>query len=59
MKIKRDFMEGTEFDLTVGLAAGPFGNPNRYPTPSGVKPEEYKTMTGIGLYLCSDAPTVS
>ncbi len=26
----RDFYEGTEFDLTEGLAAGPFGNPNRY-----------------------------
>jgi len=26
----RDFYEGTEFDLTKGLAAGPFGNPNRY-----------------------------
>jgi len=26
----RDFYEGTEFDLTQGLAAGPFGNPNRY-----------------------------
>ncbi|RLL84829.1 dipeptidase [Mesotoga sp. BH458_6_3_2_1] len=26
----RDFYEGTEFDLTEGLAAGPFGNPKRY-----------------------------
>jgi len=56
MKIKRDFMEGTEFDLTVGLAAGPFGNPNRYPTPSGVKPEEYKTSDwdrAISMFRCS------
>lgn len=28
--IHRDNYEGTEFDLTVGLAAGPFGNPNRF-----------------------------
>jgi len=30
MAINRDHYEGTEFDLTRGLAAGPFGNPNRY-----------------------------
>ena len=28
--IHRDNYEGTEFDLTVGMAAGPFGNPTRY-----------------------------
>lgn len=28
--IHRDNYEGTEFDLTKGLAAGPFGNPNRF-----------------------------
>ncbi len=30
MRIHRDNYEGTEFDLTKGLAAGPFGNPNRF-----------------------------
>ncbi len=37
-RIHRDHYEGTEFDLTRGIAAGPFGNPNRFlgPTdPSG------------------------
>jgi dipeptidase len=29
-KIYRDHYEGTEFDLTKGVAAGPFGCPNRY-----------------------------
>lgn len=29
-RINRDHYEGTAFDLTKGLAAGPFGNPNRY-----------------------------
>ncbi len=28
--IHRDNYEGTQFDLTAGLAAGPFGNPNRF-----------------------------
>lgn len=28
--ITRDYYQGTEFDLSKGLAAGPFGTPNRY-----------------------------
>jgi dipeptidase len=30
MSLIRDHYEGTEFDQTKGLAAGPFGNPNRW-----------------------------
>ena len=30
MDLYRDHYEGTEFDLTKGLASGPFGCPNRY-----------------------------
>lgn len=39
MRINRDHYEGTEFDLTKGLAAGPFGCPNRYPTSGSQNPE--------------------
>ncbi len=39
MAINRDYYKGTEFDLTKGLAAGPFGTPNRYPTPGSQNPE--------------------
>ena len=30
MDIQRDHYEGTQFDLTKGLAAGPYGDPNRF-----------------------------
>ena len=30
MRIQRDHYEGTQFDLTQGLAAGPYGDPNRW-----------------------------
>jgi len=36
MDVYRDHYEGTEYDLTKGVAAGPWGNPNRAPTPIGL-----------------------
>ena len=38
MAICRDWYAGTEFDLTKGAQAGPFGTPNRWPTPSSANP---------------------
>lgn len=35
MNAYRDHYEGTEYDLTQGMAAGPFGNPNRGPVQPG------------------------
>ncbi|MDR3050074.1 MAG: C69 family dipeptidase [Elusimicrobiota bacterium] len=37
MALYRDHYEGTEFDLTQGIAAGAFGNPNRYFSPQDMQ----------------------
>lgn len=33
MSLYRDYYQGTEFDLSKGVTAGPFGSPYRYPGP--------------------------
>ena len=56
MDILRDYYEGTKYDLTEGLAAGPFGTPNRYATPGSVKPEGKKDAgweRAISMFRCS------
>lgn len=53
MRIKRDHYEGTEFDLTKGLAAGPFGNPNRFPTPGTVGNTKGEWERAISIFRCS------
>ncbi len=56
MAINRDHYEGTQFDLTKGMAAGPFGNPNRYPTPRSVKPAGTESLDwerAISIFRCS------
>lgn len=40
MTIQRDHYQGTKYDLTQGLAAGPFGTPNRYPTSYKLNPPD-------------------
>lgn len=56
MRVNRDYLEGTRFDLTKGLAAGPFGTPTRYPTGKEQKPENRKNNDwdrSISLFRCS------
>lgn len=36
-RVHRDYYQGTDFDLSVGLASGPFGTPDRYGGGTGVK----------------------
>ncbi len=43
--IYRDHYEGTEFDLTKGIAAGPFGSPERYLGPYDPKGDVGKSET--------------
>jgi len=54
MAIKRDYYQGTPFDLSKGLAAGPFGTPDRYATSGSLNPEN---TTGweraIAMFRCS------
>ncbi|MDR2604655.1 MAG: C69 family dipeptidase [Desulfovibrio sp.] len=47
-RIHSDHYEGTEFDLTKGVAAGPFGNPNRYLGPNDPSGDvgEHKDLKG-------------
>ena len=37
LSLSRDYLEGSQFDPTVGLAAGPFGSPDRYRGGDGEK----------------------
>ena len=56
LALYRDHLEGTPFDLSKGLAAGPFGNPNRFATPGGVRPEDRKKFDwerAISMFRCS------
>jgi dipeptidase len=54
MKLHRDVYEGTEFDMTKGLVAGPFANPNRWST-SALRPAQGNmgTERAIGVTQAS------
>jgi dipeptidase len=61
--LHRDHYQGTEFDLTRGVAAGPWGNPNRYlgtNDPGGDVGDPNSELTGawerpIGVYYTNIA----
>ena len=56
MNIYSDHLEGTEYDLTQGLAAGPFGNPTRWALNTDQKPEGTEAQDwerSIVSYRCS------
>jgi dipeptidase len=53
MALHRDYYQGTEFDLSKGLAAGPFANPIRFST-SVHPPEGYLGWERpISIFRCS------
>ena len=51
MKVNRDYYEGTEFDLTKGLAAGPFGTPFRQEFK--MHPDQVKFERAISIHRTS------
>lgn len=58
MDIYSDHYEGTPYDLTKGLAAGPFGNPTRWGVKGDQKPgtigeDRHDWERAIALYRCS------
>ncbi len=53
MALHRDSYEGTEFDMTKGLAAGPFGNPNRWSTPTRPAEGTIGWERPISIFRCS------
>lgn len=56
MDIYSDHLEGTAYDLTEGLAAGPFHNPTRWSVPGSMKPEAMAREDwerGIAQFRCS------
>lgn len=53
MRIHRDYYEGTEFDMTKGLAAGPFGTPTRWSTRTRPPEGTIGWERSISIFRCS------
>ena len=52
-EVQGDAYQGTDFDLTQGLAAGPFGTPTRYGESAGEKLVGGAWERSIGVFRCS------
>jgi len=53
MGIHRDYYHGTEFDMTKGLAAGPFNSPNRWSTRTRPPEGTIGWERSISIFRCS------
>ncbi len=53
MKIHRDYYEGTEFDMTKGLASGPFDTPTRYATRTRPPAGTVGWERSISIFRCA------
>jgi dipeptidase len=62
MEVLRDHYEGTPYDLTAGMAAGPFGSPNRGPVPEVPVPGVWERAISMHRtswsYVCEARPTL-
>jgi len=50
MRYQRDHYEGTAYDLTQGVAAGPYGDPNRYDPAANLGENVTLLQAGAGFY---------
>jgi dipeptidase len=57
MAIHRDYYQGTPFDMTTGVAAGPWGDPDRYSTNSQKVAGNWERS--IGLYRTGETHIVT
>jgi dipeptidase len=57
-RVLRNYYQGTEYDMAVGMGGGPFGNPNRYGAGNGEKVIQGNWERSIAQYRTSDSYVV-